>query len=135
MWARKILTVASMSLSVVAFIAGPSKANAGWVGFRNDLGQAVVIQSSSATKNQARQGNPQYVYPGETTWEWVPDHGVRTITISTASTPKTALYRLEVSAPDQGDQLFAIQREGKSGDVRVVKVHKPTGKAKAMKPN
>jgi hypothetical protein len=102
----------------LALCAMPSPAAAGWLGFRNDLSQAVIVQTYTECQAGTRLGTPHRLYPNETTWDWVSDHSVRKLLVSDAQSSKNALLRgVEVSIGKE-DVLYNLQRAEKGIQLR-----------------
>jgi hypothetical protein len=86
-------------------------AQAGWLGFRNDLAHPVILQATDLGK----ASKPLYLQPGESTCDWVNDRVVRKITVLDGRDRRTELVRFEAAA-EQGDYLYLIRstiRDGK----------------------
>jgi hypothetical protein len=104
----------SMTLGAGLVLGLTGEAAAAWLGLRNDLGHAVVIQAATTGSAGARQEPPVVLKPGEVTWDWVAEKTVRQITVHDARPPRPALTRLKVDFT-QGDQFYVIQSVGQPG--------------------
>jgi hypothetical protein len=63
---------------LVALLSG-SSAHGAWLGYRNDTGVPVIIQSAVVVNNQKRWGKPHTLFPGEIAWDAVPAPGARIV--------------------------------------------------------
>ncbi len=93
---------------LAALAAGPVEAPAAWLRFRNDLGHAVVIQTSWTANGAGVRGKPQYLHPGETVSEWLNTPQRLRVNVSDARSPRTTILQAEM-APAKGDRSFAVQ--------------------------
>lgn len=117
------------ALLIVALLT-PNVA-AGWLGLRNDLGRAVVVQSATEADGTVRRGIPQTLDSGEATWTQIAPRTVKRFTIYDSRPPRAVLYQLDVSDAGE-DQFFIIQEKGKS--VEVVKSKAPERRSGDKKP-
>jgi hypothetical protein len=95
---------------LAAFCATP--AAAGWLGFRNDLNRAVVVQASGNVLGAVHRCTPRYLYPGEVAWDWVPENSHREIMIYDGTPARAVLDRLDASV-GKDDLFYVIQSAGK----------------------
>ncbi len=105
-------------LVIAAWIGLAPEARAGWLGFRNDLSHAVIVQVA-ADGQAAKRGASYHLYPGEVTWDWVCADCSRHITIYDARGDKPMLVRFEACL-GKDDLLYAIQAT--DNGVQAVKV-------------
>ena len=116
-------------LTCVACLVAAGGADAGWMGFRNDTAQTLVIQETVST---SRPGKPQKIFANETVRD-TPAAGVqRTFTIADAAHPDKPLYTGRFAAPaDAENVLYVIKSDGKGGLlIEAVKTPAPTGVVK-----
>jgi hypothetical protein len=108
-----------------------SQADAAWLGLRNDLSHAVVIQATTTSPAGTRQEPSFTLAPGEITWAWVAEKTVRHITIHDARPPRGTLTRVQADLA-KGDQLYIIQTGSRPGNsdktVQVVRGSNPPKK-------
>lgn len=107
-------------LSLLLFGMALSPASAAWLGFRNDMNQAVVVQTYTECKSGARLGTPHRLYPGETTWDWVSDNNTRKLQVTDARSSKTILLRGADIPVGKDDILYGLQGDAKSVQARKV---------------
>lgn len=82
----------------------PGGVQAGWLGARNDLAGAVIIQGGVLVNNQVRFGKPQVLQPGEIAWDAVLQPGVRVIAVFDPKKPQKPLIQTPVRC--LGPDLF-----------------------------
>jgi len=116
----KILKLAILALLVVA--AAPVSSWAGWLGFRNDVKDSIIVQSSPVTNRGAAVfGRPKTMVAGEVAWESVLLPGNRLIRIYDSK--KVLIYQKTI--PVMGDLFFSIQVEPKTNNVQLVPIKAP----------
>ena len=70
----------AFGLAWVAVPALPSFANAAsWLGYKNDTGSPVIIQSAIIVNSQLRWQKPHSLFPGEVAWDAIAAPGPRVI--------------------------------------------------------
>jgi hypothetical protein len=78
-------TVGLFGLAVLLTAFAPVRADAAWLGYKNDTTTAVVIQAADVVvvngKPQVRPGKPQVLYPGEVAWNAIAAPGPRIIAV------------------------------------------------------
>jgi len=99
-------------LAMLLLAAAPAFSWAGWLGFRNDLKEAVTVQSSVVAPNRRPvPGRPKTLVAGEVAWEAVLLPGNRIIQIYDSN--KRLIYQKII--PVVGDLFFSIQSDPKAG--------------------
>jgi len=111
---------------LLALLAAGGPVQAGWLGFRNETNQPLIVRRASVVKKQVRWGKPVVLYPGEVSWDSVGEPGVKQITVFNAKKRPVYVSKL-VCGKD--DQYFAI-RLVPPGQVRLVPLPLPSRKAK-----
>jgi hypothetical protein len=106
-----------MLAAAAAVLGWPLAADAAWLGFRNDLGYAIQVQSCTQCKDGTRQGIPHKLHPGELAWDWVAVGSTRQIVVRDAANAANPLVRADITLGKQ-DVLYSIQRDGKSIHLR-----------------
>ena len=115
----------SLALLVpVLCLAGECRADAGWMGFRNDTAATLLVQE---TVSAGRTGKPQKIFANETVRDTPPTGVQRTFTITDLAHPDRPLYTGRFAAPAGNENvLYVIRSDGKGGlTIEVVK--SPTG--------
>lgn len=114
---RKLLTFAAAFLAACAFV---SAADAGWVAFKNDTKNPVVVQQIVVFPNgKVARGVPRKLGPGESFREFQNQPGVNTYELLDTGTPPAKLWSGALNC--KGDsQSFAVVTVGsKTGIVQV----------------
>jgi hypothetical protein len=104
-------------------------ARAAWLGFRNDTGVPIIVQSGSPTKTGIRWSKAHGLYQGEVSWDSLVQKGDRVIVIFDAK--RRPVGRAQVNCGDK-DQFFSVQVVRVKGKVMVqlVPTKPPDGKRK-----
>lgn len=101
-------------LGVAALLAGgiaPAKAEAAWLGYRNDTKAAVIVQSAIVVNNVVRRGKPYTLNPNQVAWDWVAQANTKiVITVYDAKQPARILYQGPVLAGGT-DLFYSVQLE------------------------
>jgi hypothetical protein len=72
----------------------PARADAAWLGYKNDTTAVIVVQSASVVNNnQVRLGKAHMLYPGEIAWDAVTAPGLRQISVFDPKQPTRPLHR------------------------------------------
>ena len=91
---------------VALMFALAAPVSAGWIGFRNDTNQPVVVQRAVVVRNRVRYSRPITLYPGEVSWDSVAQPGVKTLQVF--DTRRRPLYHDNINC-GRGDQFYAIR--------------------------
>jgi hypothetical protein len=91
-------------LALLEVAAEPSRAQAAWLGFRNDTKVPVVVQGATVQRRVVRLGKAVVLSPGDVSWEPILEAGNRIITVTEANPPGRVLYQGIV--PILGNDLF-----------------------------
>lgn len=123
------MSIALRSSVALVFLlaAATSSAHAGWLGFRNQLTHAVLIESTRQVKNTIHTTAPQFLYPGETLWHRTRDVNSRRITVLDARAGRPVLVRFEA----QPENLYVIESKGEAGGAAIHARLVSTSKSKA----
>jgi hypothetical protein len=114
----KTLKLGILALLVLA--AAPLPSWAGWLGFRNDIKDSIIVQSSPVT-NRVVFGRPKTMVAGEVAWESVLLPGNRLIRIYDSK----KVLKYQKTIPVVGDLFFSIQIDPKTNDVQLVPIKAP----------
>jgi hypothetical protein len=114
----KTLKLGILALLVLA--AAPVSSWAGWLGFRNDVKDSIIVQSSPVT-NRVVFGRPKTMVAGEVAWESVLLPGNRLIRIYDSK----KVLKYQKTIPVVGDLFFSIQVDPKTNDVQLVPIKAP----------
>ncbi len=73
-------------LAVLAAAAAPSRADAAWLGYKNNTNAVVVIQAADVVivngqVKQSRPGKAHALYPGEVAWDPIAAAGPRLVSV------------------------------------------------------
>lgn len=118
---RHLRNLAILSVTVLA-VSG--RAEAGWMGFRNDTSATLVLQETVAT---GRTGKPQKVFANETVRDTPPAGTHRTFTITDPSRSDKPLYTGRFPTPAENENvLYVLQSDGKGG-LNIQAIKSPTG--------
>jgi hypothetical protein len=116
----KVLKLGILALLVLA--AEPVSSWAGWLGFRNDVKESIIVQSSPVLKGgQVGRARPKTMEADEVAWESVLQPGNRLIRIYDKN--KKLIYIKTV--PVMGDLFFSIQLEPKTNNILLVPMKAP----------
>lgn len=96
-------------LAVATSLFWSSSAEAGGIGFRNDLPFPVVVHGSTITMNVVHRGSPIFLPVGRTGWDNNLLPGTRYITIFDANMPSKVLCRNVPVSFVGRDQFYRIR--------------------------
>jgi hypothetical protein len=103
-------------LGVSTVLVDASAVFAGWMGFRNDTKDTIVIQETVVIGGQPRPGRPQRLFTGEAVRDTPPPGGQRRITVYDAATPNQPIYSGNFPCPAANENLlYCIKRDRKGG--------------------
>jgi hypothetical protein len=121
--------VARVVCALTLVVAWPLGARAAWLGFRNDTGVPIVVQSGSPTRAGMRWSKAHGLYQGEVSWDSVVQKGARVIVIFDAK--RRPVGKAQINCGDD-DQCFSVQVTRVRGQVAVqlVPAKSPQGKRK-----
>ena len=110
-------------LGLAVWLVDSNSASAGWMGFRNDTGNTLVIQETVASRGV----RPQKIFANETVRDTPPSTvTVRTFTIYEAGKRDQPLYSAQFPTPDPGENiLYAIKLDGR-GQIKIEAVRTPS---------
>ncbi len=115
-----------VAVGLTALLLAPAAAVAGWMGFRNETGQPVLLQESFTTGKAAR---PQKVYPNETLRDTPPSAGAnRKFTIYDAAKPDRVLVTGTFPAPGVNENLLYVIKKDAKGTITIEPVQTPAKK-------
>lgn len=103
--------IGSVVTALVVLLGGdcqPASAQASWLGFRNDTGVPLLVQSATVVNNQLRPGRAHLLYPREVSWESIPLPGKRILIVREARRPNRVLFQDAVLIAGK-DLFFSIQ--------------------------
>ena len=111
-------------LATLAVIAFAGRADAGWMGFRNDTSATLVIQETVST---GRPGKPQKIFANETVRDTPPAGTHRTFAIYDAGRSDKPLFSGRFPTPaDNENVLYVLKSDGKGG-VTIQAIKSPAG--------
>jgi hypothetical protein len=98
-------------LGFLTLLGGAVRAEAGWMGFRNDTSGTLVLQEMGA-----RPGRPQKIFANEIVRDNPADGAARKFAIYSADKPDKPLFTGVFPAPaDNENVLYVIKSDGKGG--------------------
>lgn len=101
---------------LVALLVAAGPVQAGWLGFRNETSQPVIVRRAS--------GKPFVLYPGEVSWNSVAHQGAKRIVVYDAR--KRPILQTSVTV-GKDDQFFGI-RPARPAGVRLTALPLPARK-------
>lgn len=114
------------AISLFVLMLVPMSSFAGWMGFRNETGQPVIIQETYAT---GRLGRPQKIFANETIRDTPPAAGaVRKFTIFDATRPDRVLATGSFPAPAADENLMYVIKVDARGNITIEPVQSPKSK-------
>lgn len=113
-------------LSIGVLLTCPLSAFAGWMGFRNETGQPIIVQETYANGRTAR---PQKLFANETFRDTPPVAGVqRKFTIYDANKPDSILATGSFPTPSPNENIMYVIKLDRRGAVTVEAVQTPISK-------
>lgn len=114
---RKLFTFVAALLAACAFVTA---ADAGWVAFKNDTKNAVVVQQVVVFPNgKVARGVPRKLGPGESFREFQNQPGVNTYELLDAGNPPTKLWTGPLNCKAESQSFSVLTVGGKTGIVQV----------------
>jgi len=102
-------------LLVLLFTA---QTNAGWMGFRNDTKDTLVVQEIFVVNGQQRPGKPQRLFAGEVVRDAHCNGGARTISICDPKNPNVVLWSGALGCPPANENVtYVIKIDARGGIV------------------
>ncbi len=106
---------AFLGVSIV-LVVDASSVFAGWMGFRNDTKDTIVIQETVVIGGQPRPGRPQRLFTGEAVRDTPPPGGQRRISVYDAANSNQPIYSGNIPCPAANENiLYCIKRDPKGG--------------------
>jgi hypothetical protein len=104
-------------LAVLVLGAAPAASQAGWLGFRNDTKNAVIVQTGVPVGALVRWGRPKVLQPGAIAWDAVLQPGLRRVQVFDAN--QKPLYQDTIRCV--GDLYYSVQ-DDPAGGVKLVPI-------------
>lgn len=118
-------------LGVLIALAASGPAFAGWMGFRNDTKDTIVIQETIIVGGQPKPAKPQRLFVGEAVRDTQCNGKQRKISIYNLQNPNQLLYTGSFACPALSENvLYVIKSDGKGG----VTIETTKSSAKAQEP-
>ena len=112
-------------LGVLLALAGSNSAFAGWMGFRNDTKDTIVVQETIIVNGQLKQNKPQRLFTGEAVRDTQCTGPQRKISIFDPKNPNTPIFTGNVPCPAANENiLYLIKADGK-GDITMDVIKTP----------
>jgi hypothetical protein len=113
----------SCLLGLSVAIAGNARADAGWMGFRNDMKDTIVIQETLVINGQNKPGRPQRLFTGDAIRDTQFVGPQRRISIFDLKNTKQPIYTGNFNCPAANENLlYCIKSDGKGGvTIEVIK--------------
>ncbi|HVK10468.1 MAG TPA: hypothetical protein VM597_16995 [Gemmataceae bacterium] len=122
------------TVAVAAMLATGQAASAGWMGFRNDTTNTLVIQEAITEGKAPRFGRLQKLFSFETVRDTPQAPGQRTFLIFDSNKPDKPLYTGSFPTPGKNENvLYVIKSDGKGGLV-IEALKTPAGGAGLVAP-
>ena len=109
---------------ILALLVAASPAQAGWLGFRNETTQPIIVRRASVVKKEIHLGKPVVLYPGEISWDSVARTGAKRIIVYDAR--KRPILQTNITC-GKDDQFFGI-RLVRPAQLRLVPLRLPAKK-------
>jgi hypothetical protein len=106
----------------IAFVA-PAWVHAAWLGFRNDLKIAVIMQELPA--GQMIGGQVRRLFPGEQALDFLLQPVKLSITIVDGRNPNRVLYQDSIVVQKKGDQFYSLRQDPATGQVTLTRTTFP----------
>jgi len=114
-------------LGVLIACAGADSASAGWMGFRNDTKDTLVIQETIIINGQPKAGRPQRLFAGEAVRDAQFIGGQRLFSVYDPKNPNKPVYTGNFACPPINENiLYTLKSDGKGG-LAVEAVKAPAG--------
>ena len=111
---------------LLILLADPMRADAGWMGFRNDTGMTLVVQETVTVGAGTRQGKPQKIFANETIRDTPPvGGGQRTFTIAESGTAEKELYKGNFASPAANENVLYVIKLNAKGGVEIEAIKMP----------
>jgi hypothetical protein len=122
--------------AVAALMVIGEVASAGWMGFRNDTSNTLVIQEAITDGKAPRFGRLQKLFSSETVRDTPQGTGQRQFLIFDATKPDKPLYTGSFPTPAKNENiLYVIKSDGKGGlTIEALKTPAGGGAAPAVPP-
>jgi hypothetical protein len=89
---------------------------AGWMGYKNETNDAIVIQETIVVNGQQKPGRPQRLEAGQSTRDTQCQGTQKQISIFNPKNPNTALFTGNLACPGVNENiLYIIRSDGKGG--------------------
>jgi hypothetical protein len=116
-------------LGTLLFVLTPAVSSAGWMGFRNDTGEAIIIQETLVINGKPMLAKPQKLNPNEAVRDVQFNVvGHRKITIFEAKNPKVPIYTGNFPCPGVRENLLYSLKLDKAGKIIVDVIRTPVPK-------
>ena len=103
-------------LGVLFALASSGSAFAGWMGFRNDTKDTIVVQETITVNGQSKQGKPQRLFTGEAVRDTQCTGPQRNISIFDTKNPNTPIFTGNMPCPAANENfLYVIKGDAKGG--------------------
>ena len=104
------------TFALAAVLSAVGTVSAGWMGFRNDTANTLVIQESIPTGGKVRPGRLQKLFASETVRDTPQASGQRQFQIFDSNNPDKPIYSGSFPTPDKNENiLYVIKSDGKGG--------------------
>jgi hypothetical protein len=115
----------AFALAVVATCAFTGVANAGWVTFKNDTKNAIVVQEVVIVNGKQVRGKPTKLLAGESFREFQNTAGVKSYEIYDTSTPPTGLWKGNLSCKADSQTFSVTTVNGQTAVNQATETKKP----------
>jgi len=116
-------------LGVLVALTAADSVFAGWMGFRNDTKDTIVIQETVLIGGQPRPARPQRLFVGEAVRDTPPPGGQRRISVFDPNNLNQPIYAGNFACPAATENiLYCIKRDAKGG-VSIEAIKSPAAEA------
>lgn len=111
--------------SVLGMLLTDKRVVAGWMGFRNDTTENLVVQETIVVNGQSKPGRPQRLSSGEAVRDTQCAAGVRKMTIYDARNTNQPLFNGNFACPAANENILYVIKSDARGTITIETVKSP----------
>ena len=115
----------ALTLAVLGTVAGDGAADAGWVTFKNDTTNAIVVQEVVIVNGKQMRGKPTKLLAGESFREFQNTPGVKSYEVFDGGAPPATLWGGSVNCKADSQSFSVSAVNGKTGVFPIPEPKKP----------
>jgi hypothetical protein len=115
----------AFALAVLVTVSGAGAAEAGWVTFKNDTSQAIVVQEVVIVNGRPVRGKPTKLLAGESFREFQNMPGIKNYEIFTAGPPPAPFWSGSLACKADTQAFSVTVVNGKAGVLPIPDPKKP----------